>query len=180
MQQIQFLLTKNNYLCNNRLDKMKQQQIAINYFECSNTELTAAEQETVRKAIDAATKAYAPYSGFRVGAAALLENGEIIAAANQENAAYPSGMCAERNVLYYCKSVHPDLAITALVITALDADGNVQKVPVPPCGACRQVICETTDRNKKAFKLILHGLNHNLQWNNANDLLPLSFGPEHL
>ncbi|NLA23438.1 MAG: cytidine deaminase [Bacteroidales bacterium] len=159
---------------------MKEHSISIKYFECKDSELSIDEQNCIHQAIEAAKKAYAPYSKFSVGAAVLMENGEIISAGNQENAAFPSGMCAERNALFYAKAKYPDTDIICLAIVALTKSGDVQKEPVFPCGSCRQVITESTARNKNNFKLILHGSNKNLVWTNANDLLPFSFGPENL
>lgn len=159
---------------------MEHKFIQIPYSECSNTELSADDQMLVDKAISAAMAAYAPYSNYRVGAAVLLENGETMAAGNQENAAYPSGMCAERTVLYYAKAVYANVKIISLAIVAIDKDGKVRRQAVPPCGACRQVIGETTERNHTPIKLLLHGANSTLIFANSNDLLPLGFNSRNL
>jgi len=159
---------------------MKQKNITIDYLECTTVELDAEHIALIQKAIGAAEKAYAPYSNFRVGAAVLLENGEIMAAGNQENAAYPSGMCAERTALYYCKALFPEVKIKTLAILALDRNNNILQEPVPPCGACRQVISETIERNRGSFTLLLHGSEKSYIYSDAGSLLPLSFGPSHL
>ncbi len=130
----------------------------------------------VEKAISISETAYAKYSSFHVGAALLLENGEIVLGSNQENIAFPSGICAERTALFYAGSQFPDLKIKKLVIYGageLLASG----APVPPCGACRQVIAESILRQGEGFELLLIGKNKQaLRFVNALDLLPLPFG----
>jgi len=95
----------------------------------------------MRNAIDARKKAYAPYSNFQVGAAILLDNNEIITGSNQENASYPSGLCAERTTIFYANSKYPNSKILKMAITA-GSNKNKTTSPIPPCGACRQVIAE--------------------------------------
>jgi cytidine deaminase len=142
-------------------------------------ELDVEEQNLVNAAIAAAGKAYAPYSGFSVGAVALLQNGVVVSGNNQENAAYPSGMCAERVVLYWAGANYPDIPVSCLVIVATK-NGQLTNDIVSPCGACRQVFSETEQRYHKGFKLILVGKSQVLRFANATDLLPLSFGPAQL
>ena len=104
-------------------------------------ELPEKVQNLMTAAAEARDKAYAPYSKFKVGAAILLENNEVITGSNQENASYPSGLCAERTAIYYAGAKYPD---TKLLIMALTASSNNQITdkPIPPCGACRQAIAE--------------------------------------
>lgn len=105
---------------------------------------------------EASTRAYAPYSCFSVGAAALLDNGEIIEGSNQENAAYPSGICAERTTLFYAGARYPDSAVRKLAIAAMK-DGAYIALPTAPCGACRQVILETENRYDSPIEILLYG-----------------------
>ena len=102
----------------------------------------------VNQSREAAKRAYAPYSKFQVGAAVLLENGEIITGTNQENAAYPSGLCAERVAVFYANSKYPDVPVIAIAVTAFTNNKFVQ-TPIPPCGSCRQVLTETETKNQK-------------------------------
>src|SRR5574344_2148603 len=141
---------------------------------CTND--TIAEK-LLADAQQAAKRAYAPYSKFRVGAAALLENGEIISGNNQENSAYPSGLCAERVTVFFANSKYPDIAITHLLIYAETDEGALKK-PITPCGACRQVLIETETRQQKNIKIYLAGANTIYSIDSAADLLPLSFLPD--
>ena len=107
----------------------------------SLNELPEAVKELMAKAVEARKKAYAPYSKFRVGAAITLDNGEVVLGANQENAAYPSGLCAERVAVFHAGAVYPDAKMLQLAISAA-ADEKIVDEPIPPCGACRQAIAE--------------------------------------
>ncbi len=109
-------------------------------------ELPVDHVTLVMRAREATGSAYTPYSGFRVGAALLLESGMVVTGNNQENAAYPSGNCAERIALFYANSQFPDQAVTAMAISGIDKQGNRTEIPVYPCGACRQVILESETR----------------------------------
>lgn len=142
-------------------------------------DLSAEEQQLTAAALAASQKAYAPYSQFKVGAAILLDNGEIVTGSNQENAAYPSGLCAERVALFWAGSQFPESAVKTMVIVSVKGQELVSRI-VAPCGACRQVINETSHRHKKHFSLLLVGKEGILKVDNANDLLPLSFGPDDL
>jgi cytidine deaminase len=136
--------------------------------------LAEKEQKLVKLAQAAARQAYAPYSKFNVGAAVLLENGECITGSNQENEAYPSGLCAERVALFYASSQFPNSAIKALCIAAM-RDNQLLKTPVPPCGSCRQVFSEWEKRFKKPFTVIMSGTNKIIRVKNSGLLLPFSF-----
>jgi len=123
----------------------------------------------------AAGRAYAPYSHFKVGAAILLKNGQIIAGNNQENAVFPSGMCAERVTLYYAASQFPDTPIEKIAITAIGGEKAVNE-PVPPCGSCRQALLEYEIKFGEPIEVIMAGEKGDVYIvNSVSDLLPLSF-----
>ena len=145
----------------------------------SPAELNAELQNLIQKAKDAAKKAYAPYSDFRVGAAVLLENNEIIEGNNQENAAYPSGLCAERVAIFYANSKYPNIEIKAIAITAITKDGLI-KVPIPPCGACLQVMLESEQRANKPIQVLLFGTNKITVAENVIQFLPIHFNKDML
>jgi len=137
-------------------------------------DLNAEDQILVEKAIEAAGKAYAPYSGFKVGAALRLANGEIITGNNQENAAYPSGLCAERVALFYANAQYPDVPVNAIAITAFNNGQQVNEA-VYPCGSCRQVILEDEVRFENDVRMILAGKDKIIIAGNIKALLPLHF-----
>jgi cytidine deaminase len=120
---------------------------------------------------------YAPYSKFHVGAAALLKSGIIVTGSNQENAAYPSGLCAERTTLFYANSQYPDQPVLTLAIAARNEKGFM-KEPIPPCGACRQVILETENRFNHPVRILLYGEDGIYEAHSIEDLLPLTFTKE--
>ncbi len=159
---------------------MKKKKITaeVDVYE-SRTELPSAERMLISKAIEAGRDAYAPYSGFQVGAAVLLENGEIITGSNQENAAYPSGLCAERVAVFYAKAKYPDVAIKQLAVIAIK-DGNITETPASPCGACRQVLVEYEDQQGSPLSVVLAGNKQTMVIHRSSDLLPLSFGSKEL
>lgn len=159
---------------------MKQLDIHTTIKIYSPDELSAEEQQLVEAAKEATTRSYAPYSHFHVGAAALLANGEIISGTNQENAAYPSGICAERTTLFYANSQHPQQAVKALAIAARTSEGHWTETPISPCGACRQVMTETENRFGKPMKVLLCSTRGVFVIESAKDLLPVSFGSEDL
>lgn len=159
---------------------MKQLDIHTTIKIYSPDELSAEEQQLVAIAKEATTRSYAPYSHFHVGAAALLDNGEIISGTNQENAAYPSGICAERTTLFYANSQHPQQAVKALAIAARTSEGHWTETPISPCGACRQVMTETENRYEKPMKVLLCSAQEVFVIESAKDLLPVSFGSEDL
>ena len=142
-------------------------------------ELNQSDKELIVAARDAAQNAYAPYSGFRVGAAVRLETGIIIRGANVENAAFPSGICAESNALAHSASNYPSIKPIAIAVAAFTEDG-LTKDPVPPCGNCRQVIAEEEFRNKKNIRIILSGESRIQIIEKGEDLLPLQFNMNNL
>ena len=137
-------------------------------------ELTDIEQKLVTKAKEIAKQAYAPHSKFFVGAALLLENGEIVTGNNQENAAYPSGICAERTAIFYANAQFPEQAIETLAV-AVFTNGEYAENPVTPCGSCRQVMLEAENRYKTPMRVIMTGEKQIYIANSVKDLLPLSF-----
>ena len=158
---------------------MKTIEITAKITVYDNKDLNNEEKKLVEAAKNATYKAYAPYSGFNVGCAVLLENGEIISGNNQENAAYPSGLCAERVTVMYAGAVYPDVPITAMSI-AVQRNGIFSEQPITPCGACRQVLLETENRFRKPIKIYLFGAVEIYVLNSIKDILPLSFGEEDL
>ncbi len=154
---------------------MTKRQIIIEFNEFQSiAELSDADQELVIQARDILSNAYAPYSGFSVGAAVLLANGEIITGNNQENAAYPSGICAERTAIYYANAQFPGVEVKAIAITA-SVNGKIINQPAYPCGACRQVLLEARNRTGKPMKVILAGREKIEIVSDARDLLPMPF-----
>lgn len=137
-------------------------------------ELDENDKELIERAIAATHNSYANYSHFHVGAALRLANGQIIIGANQENAAFPSGLCAERSAIFAAQSNAPEQAITTLAIAARNENGLMEK-PVSPCGACRQVILEMEDRYKRPVRILLYGTSGIYIIGSVKDLLPLTF-----
>ncbi|MFK8060441.1 MAG: cytidine deaminase [Polaribacter sp.] len=143
-------------------------------------ELSTEDKILMDKAIEARKKAYAPYSKFNVGAALLLENDEIVLGNNQENAAYPSGMCAERVAIWKAGSSFPGVKIKKLAITASSTITKVDK-PVGPCGACRQTLSEFEINQKEPFPVIFMGeIGEVVKTESLLSLLPFSFDSSYL
>lgn len=129
----------------------------------------------MQNAIDIRKKAYAPYSKFKVGAAILLENGKIVLGSNQENAAYPSGLCAERVAIFQAGSLFPNIEIKKIAITAA-SDINTTTKPIPPCGSCRQSISEYEFKQESPIEIYFMGETGKIYKSNSiANLLPLSF-----
>jgi cytidine deaminase len=159
---------------------VKQKKISISFTEFSGeAELPEDIKNLANLAKKAADNAYAPYSKFNVGAAILLANGKIITGNNQENSAYPSGLCAERVALFYANSQFPKIAITTIVIVAFHNNKELLS-PVYPCGACRQVISESQSKQKTPIKLYFIGQKFIHCIDDASHLLPLEFDKESL
>ncbi|ADV43980.1 cytidine deaminase [Bacteroides helcogenes] len=148
-------------------------QIALKIYEYE--ELSVSDRELVNAAREATGRSYAPYSHFSVGAAARLANGIIVTGTNQENAAYPSGLCAERTTLFYANSQYPEQAVEILAIAARNERGVFLDAPIPPCGACRQVMLETEKRFNHPMRILLYGTKGIYELKNVGGLLPLSF-----
>lgn len=158
---------------------MIKKNINIEFTEFSSfSELAEIDVILINKAIDIAKKSYSPYSKFPVGAAVLLDNGDIFTGNNQENIAYPSGTCAERTVLNYVHGNFPNNKIKVIAITALAATSII---PISPCGFCRQVIVEMEMNQKEKIKVILHKIDGATYiFNSALSLLPLAFDDDYL
>ena len=138
-------------------------------------ELPIEIQSLMNQAIETRKNAYAPYSKFRVGAAILLDNGKIVLGSNQENAAYPSGLCAERVAIFQAGAIYPNAKIVKLAITAA-SDTNPTLSPIPPCGACRQSIAEYEFKQDTPIEIYFMGESGEVYKSNSiNNLLPLSF-----
>lgn len=146
----------------------------FSYVTLALGDLPERQQEAVRRAVDESSRAYAPYSGFRVGAAVLLSDGTIVGGNNQENAAYPSGLCAERVAMFHANAAYPDTAPVAIAIAATK-DGAIVPHPVPPCGSCRQSLLETEIRHGRPIQVLLYDGTDVTLISSVHDLLPLSF-----
>lgn len=158
---------------------MKTIKLEIEIGTCTYAELNEEDRKLIDQAKEATKRSYAPYSKFSVGAAALLANGVVVTGTNQENAAYPSGLCAERTTLFYANSQYPDQPVLTLAIAARTENGFLDS-PIPPCGACRQVLMETEQRYHHPMRILLYGEKEIFIINGTRDLLPLSFGSEFL
>lgn len=158
---------------------MKNLEIVTKIRIYSISECSLQKKVLIEKAKDAALSAYAPYSHFHVGAAVLLEDGTIVTGNNQENAAYPSGLCAERTALFYANAHYPDRAVKTIAIAAYNK-GQFTKDICSPCGSCRQVLVEVENRYNTPVEIIMYGENHIYEVDSIKDLLPLSFGKESL
>jgi len=153
---------------------MEKKTIETNYTVYNFDELSESYQMLINKAKEQVSKAYAPYSGFSVGAAVELENGEIFAGSNQENSAYPSGLCAERVAMFYANAQFPNVAVKSMAIVAF-TKGNFLPDPITPCGSCRQVLLETEMRFDQNINILLYGTKNTYLIENVKELLPLCF-----
>lgn len=143
-------------------------------------ELNVADQELMKEAIKAREHAYSPYSKFNVGAALLLENGMVVTGNNQENASYPSGLCAERVAIFYASSKFPEVTIKAIAISAASKSYVVDK-PAAPCGNCRQAISEYEIKQQSPIPIIMSGeTGEILKCQSVADILPLAFNSSFL
>lgn len=132
-------------------------------------------QQLMQFAIETRENAYAPYSKFKVGAAILLDNNEVVVGSNQENASYPSGLCAERTAIYYAGAKYPKAKILKMAITA-SSQNQVTDSPIPPCGACRQSISEYEIKQEQPIEIYFMGATGKvIKSNSLSNLLPLAF-----
>ena len=155
---------------------MEKKSLSIEYCEYSNMEeLPADDRILLQKAIDATKGSYAPYSRFRVGAAVRMSNGEIIIGANQENAAYPSGLCAERTAMFYAHTIHPEARMKAIAITSVDPSGNMLPTITYPCGACRQVMAEYEKRAGTPVRIIIGSTGAIMVFDGVSSIMPFIF-----
>lgn len=158
---------------------MKQIKLEINIEARRYDELTEEDRKLIDTACEATKRSYAPYSHFSVGAAALLENNVVVTGTNQENAAYPSGLCAERTTLFYANSQYPEEAVKTLAVAARN-ETDFLDTPIPPCGACRQVLLETEKRYGKPMRILLYSKKDIYIIEGVGGLLPLSFDADYL
>ncbi|MFC4476535.1 cytidine deaminase [Flavobacterium chungangensis] len=160
---------------------MKEIEITTSFtiFDTLN-ELPTEIQDLMHQAIEVRKKAYAPYSKFKVGAALLLDNGKVILGSNQENAAYPSGLCAERTAIFYAGSTYPEAKILKMAITAA-SDINQTTAPIPPCGSCRQSIAEYEIKQDTPIEIYFMGeIGEIYKSSSLKNLLPLMFDKKFL
>ena len=153
---------------------MKTINLNIAIKHCQLDELSVADRELIEQAMKATDNAYAEYSHFYVGAALRLANGRIVIGANQENAAFPSGLCAERTAVFSAQANFPDQSIEALALVARNENGLIDN-PVTPCGACRQVLLGVEERYGLPMRILMYGKSGVYSVGSAKDLLPLSF-----
>lgn len=154
---------------------MKELNIITPVLSVGYDELSESDRRLVDAARGMTRKSYAPYSLFSVGAAVLLDNGKIVTGSNQENAAYPSGICAERTAAFYANANYPDARFTAIAIAARDTSGEEVAEPISPCGACRQVLAEYEQLASHDVKVILAGRGNIYVLPSVKSLLPLAF-----
>ena len=151
----------------------KEIKIAYQEYEAID-QLEPQDRELAEAALKATESSYAPYSRFNVGAAVRLDSGLIVKGSNQENAAYPSGICAERTAMFYASASHPENAFTGIAIAATQ-EGVLCSNPVTPCGACRQVMAEYQTKGGRPMSIILIGGSKVWKFEKVEDLLPLIF-----
>ena len=154
---------------------MNEEKLELSFIRAKLIELSPEEQSLIINAKNSFENAYAPYSGFLVGASILLENGKVINGSNQENVAYPSGLCAERIALFYAGSQYPKIAIKTIAVSALSKTFDINDV-VSPCGACRQVMAEYQQKQNSEIRILLHSPNDDVFIaHSVQDLLPFMF-----
>jgi cytidine deaminase len=159
---------------------MKKLDLNIFLYEYTLQELDKTDIQLLEKARQACNNAYAPYSNFYVGAAVLLADGTIVMGSNQENAAYPSGLCAERTAVFAAGSNYPDQSIHAIAIVACNQRTKVD-TPVSPCGACRQVVLEYEIKQQSPIRVILLGEGDKIYISpSIGNLLPIQFSAHQL
>jgi cytidine deaminase len=151
----------------------KEIRIVYNEYE-SLDQLDPRDRELAQAAIEATKSSYAPYSNFNVGAAVRLDNGQIVKGSNQENAAYPSGICAERTAMFYASANYPENAMTAIAITA-SQNGTLCDNPATPCGSCRQVMAQYQTKGGQPMEILLVGGKKIWKFGKVDDVLPLIF-----
>jgi len=158
---------------------MRTIDLNIRVREFAFEEMNEADRHLLEQAKLATNNAYANYSKFYVGAALLLADGSVVIGANQENAAFPSGLCAERSAIFAAQSQRPEQAIVAMAVAARNEKGFLPQ-PITPCGACRQVVLEMEDRYKQPVRILLYGESRIFELSSIKDLLPLSFVDAHM
>lgn len=154
---------------------MKDLKLKVQIKECQMDELSDEDKSIVRLAIESTASSYAPYSQFHVGACLLLADGTVVRGCNQENAAFPAGICAERSAIFAAGAQHPGQAVKSLAIAARDRNGELTRQPVAPCGTCRQVMIETETRFGHPIHILLYGQEGIYVMDGIRNLMPLSF-----
>ena len=161
------------------INAMAQKRLTIDYQEyASMAEMEEADRSLLERAVKATEGSYAPYSKYNVGAAVLLSDGTVVTGANQENAAFPSGLCAERTALFAAHAQYPHLAVRAIAITACRGGRMLPEPAWPwawPCGACRQVLAESQKRAEAPVRVIVGGLSRIVVFSCVEDILPFIF-----
>ncbi len=160
---------------------MEKREINIVFHEYSDlAELAAADQELCREAETALATSHSPYSKFRVGAAVRLKSGKIVRGSNQENVAYPSGLCAERVVLFSAAALHPNDPVISMAITAHTDQFRIMQ-PVTSCGACLQVMAEYENKHRKAMEVLFYCLDGQvIKVDGVKSLVPFLFVEDRL
>ena len=154
---------------------MKEIEVKPHIWEAQMDELTPEERSLIEQAIEGTNRSYSPYSLFHVGAALKLQNGVTFIGCNQENAAFPAGICAERSAIFAAGAQYPDQPIVMLAIAARSREGEFTKEPVSPCGTCRQVLIETETRFQHPIRILLYGQRCVYVLDSIKQLMPLSF-----
>lgn len=147
----------------------------IDIIEKNIDDLIGDDAMLVKEARNAVELSYSPYSNFAVGAAVLLDNGVIVKGANQENASYPVGICAERSAIYTAQNLHPNMPVVSIALTARGKDGEITNDYITPCGMCRQVISELEIRYKRKIRILMCSAQKVAIVDTVNSLLPMSF-----
>lgn len=153
---------------------MTNRELNISFKEYAFDELSAEDRQLTDAAIAAMQNAYSPYSHFKVGAAVRLSDGSIVTGSNQENAAYPSGLCAERTAMFAASAQHPELDIRSLAVAG-GLDGQLEEVPASPCGACRQVMAQYQRKAGAPLSVLVVGAECVWKFDRVDDLLPFIF-----
>lgn len=154
---------------------MKEKEIKINFREYSTIEeLDPEDRELAGEAVAAMSSAYAPYSHFHVGAAVRMSNGQIVRGANQENAAFPSGLCAERTAMFAAGARYPDKNMRSIALAG-GVLGKLSAQPATPCGACRQVMAQYQTKAGSPVSVIMVGASRIWKFDSVDDILPLIF-----
>ncbi|MBQ3768946.1 MAG: cytidine deaminase [Prevotella sp.] len=154
---------------------MKEIEVKPRIWEAQMDELTPEERSLIEQAIEGTNRSYSPYSLFHVGAALKLQNGATYIGCNQENAAFPAGICAERSAIFAAGAQYPDQPVVMLAIAARSREGEFTKEPVSPCGTCRQVLIETETRFQHPVRILLYGQRCVYILDSIKQLMPLSF-----
>ena len=153
---------------------MTDRKLILSYKEYTFDELSGEDRQLVEAAVGAMRNAYSPYSNFKVGAAVRLSDGSIVIGSNQENAAYPSGLCAERTAMFAASAQHPELDIRSLAVAG-GLDGQLEEVPASPCGACRQVMAQYQRKAGAPMSVLVVRADCVWKFDRVDDLLPFIF-----